>query len=113
MSNLFNNAKAVVYPYLSATQSGVLTLAFYFGTPLLASDVPFFKELIDNGVNGMLFLNGDVDSLRVSLLELLNNDTFSMSNNEKEFYKTHYTKGVQRKSLLAIYHTINEIHSNL
>lgn len=107
VSNLFNNAKAVVYPYLSATQSGVLTLAFYFGTPLLASDVPFFKEIINNGVNGMLFRNGDIDNLRVSLLELLNNDTSNMSNKEKEFYKTHYTKGVQRESLLSIYQTIN------
>ena len=48
---LFKKAKTVVYPYISATQSGVLTLAFYFGTPILASDVPFFKEFIDEVVS--------------------------------------------------------------
>ena len=104
---LFKNAKAVVYPYISATQSGVLTLAFFFGTPILASDVPFFKEFIDNRVNGMLFRNGDVDNLKESLLELLNNDTSFMSEKEIEFYEKHYTKGVQREILLTIYQSIN------
>ena len=103
MAYLFNHAKAVVYPYISATQSGVLTLAFYFGTPILASDVPFFKELIDDDINGMLVRCGDENDLRKSLLDLLGRDTTEMSEKEKEFYKNQYTKGVQRCALLDIY----------
>ncbi len=100
---LFKNARAVVYPYISATQSGVLTLAFYFGTPILASDVPFFKELIEDGVNGALFHCGNKAALEKALLTLLSKDTTEMSSNEKEYYRNNYTKGVQRSSLLDIY----------
>ena len=92
-----------MYPYISATQSGVLTLAFYFGKPILASDVPFFKELITNGVNGALFHCGDKAALEKALLTLLSKDTTEMSSNEKEYYRNNYTKGVQRSSLLDIY----------
>lgn len=101
---LFNNARAVVYPYISATQSGVLTLAFYFGTPILASDVPFFKELIEEGKNGKLFRSGDKTALEKALLTILSSNYASeMSVNEKEYYRNNYTKGVQRSSLLDIY----------
>ena len=101
---LFNNARAVVYPYISATQSGVLTLAFYFGTPILVSDVPFFKELIEEGKNGMLFRSGDKTALEKALLTILSSNYASeMSVNEKEYYRNNYTKGVQRSALFHIY----------
>ena len=100
---LFQNSKAVVYPYISATQSGVLTLALYFGTPILASDVPFFKETINGIDNGLLFRRGDENELRTALLELLNMDTSEMKQKEKEYYKHHYNKGVLRYELKKIY----------
>lgn len=42
---LFNHAKLTVYPYISATQSGVLSVSCYFGKPIIASDVPFSDRL--------------------------------------------------------------------
>lgn len=103
VAHLFKNAKVVVYPYISATQSGVLTLAFYFGTPILASDVPFFKEMIEGGKNGMLFQNGDENDLKKVLMNILNSDTSDMTRFEKDYYSEHYTKGAQRSALLDIY----------
>lgn len=41
---LFRKASFVVYPYRSATMSGVLSLAFYYNKSVLLSDIPFFKE---------------------------------------------------------------------
>lgn len=41
---LFRNATVVVYPYISATMSGVLSLSFYFNKHVILSDIPFFKE---------------------------------------------------------------------
>lgn len=105
---LYKNARTVVYPYISATQSGVLTLAFYFGTPIIASDVSFFKELIHHYSNGVLFCCGDKEDLKKKLLELLNNDVSKMICTEKEYYKSHYTKGVQRNSLINIYNNFLE-----
>lgn len=42
---LFKRAKLVVYPYISATMSGVLSLAYYFNKLVLASDIPFSKKM--------------------------------------------------------------------
>ena len=104
---LYRHAKVVVYPYISATQSGVLTLASFFGTPILASDVPFFMESIDNGVNGMLFRKGDENDLRKVLLTILNSDNKEISNNERVFYEKHYSKGVIKSELLDIYRQVS------
>lgn len=42
--DLFTKAAIVVYPYRSATMSGVLSLAFYFRKKVVMSDVPFSKN---------------------------------------------------------------------
>lgn len=44
VSWLFRHARCVVYPYRQATMSGVLTIAHYFNTPVIASDLPFFMD---------------------------------------------------------------------
>lgn len=62
--NLYEGAACVVYPYYSATQSGVLSLAFYFETPVICSDIPFFKAIIEKSQSGILFDNGNVEDLK-------------------------------------------------
>ena len=66
VKSLFMNAKLVVYPYVSATQSGVLSIASYFGKKMVLSRVPFFEsaasgcegvEIVDV-TNETAFLNG-------------------------------------------------------
>ena len=44
VKDLFSKALFVVYPYRSATMSGVLSLAYYFKKRVLLSSIPFFKE---------------------------------------------------------------------
>jgi glycosyltransferase involved in cell wall biosynthesis len=51
---LFENAAVVVYPYISATQSGVLSIASRFGKKMVVSDVPFFRDSA-NGQEGVFF----------------------------------------------------------
>ncbi|MTH18079.1 glycosyltransferase [Flavobacterium sp. LC2016-01] len=46
LNDLFSNAYCVIYPYISATQSGVLSLAYYYNKPIIVSNVPFFRECI-------------------------------------------------------------------
>ena len=40
--DLFSRAAVVVYPYISATQSGVTSIASYFDKPMVLSDLPFW-----------------------------------------------------------------------
>lgn len=59
-------ADAVVLPYLTGLNSGVLMLAFTFGLPVVASDIGSFRELVTPGT-GRLFERGDMAALARAL----------------------------------------------
>lgn len=69
VSALFKKARLVVYPYISATMSGVLSLAYFFDKLVLASDIPFFREYATGNVS--FFQVGNIDSLQESLEKML------------------------------------------
>lgn len=66
VGELFRRARAVVYPYTQMTMSGVLTIAHYFKTPVIASDLQFFADNINDDTD-ILFPAGDVAALRECL----------------------------------------------
>lgn len=100
---LYQHAQCVVYPYISATQSGVLSLAFYYQTPTLASDVPFFKSIIEPSSAGLLFKNGDVEDLKKQLLALVNLNVSDMKTRQKAYYETNYDGKAIHDALIKIY----------
>jgi len=55
VANIFSKCDVVVMPYVEASQSGVLPLAFEFGKPVIASSIGCFTEWIIPEVNGLLF----------------------------------------------------------
>lgn len=59
----FARCDALVAPYLSATGSGVLALAQWYGRPVIASDVPGLSQSVIDGATGWLFPAGDVSAL--------------------------------------------------
>ena len=73
----FANADFLVLPYEDSTQSGPLLIAYNYGLPVIASRLPYFSQMIDNGVTGFLFDSGEVNSL-VGAIE----QSLAMSNNE-------------------------------
>ena len=79
IAQLFKKAKLVVYPYVTATMSGVLSLAYFFNKLVLASDIPFFKEYATKSV--YFFKAGDVDDLRAHIEDMVENvDTSHIDN---------------------------------
>lgn len=66
--DLFCKALFVVYPYRSATMSGVLSIAYYFNKRVLLSSIPFF---IDNATKSATFFKcGDVADLQSQMERL-------------------------------------------
>jgi glycosyltransferase involved in cell wall biosynthesis len=51
---LFGAADACLLPYRSASQSGVVQLAFAYGCPVVATRVGGLPAAVDDGVNGLL-----------------------------------------------------------
>lgn len=68
VKDLFSKALFVVYPYRSATMSGVLSIAYYFKKIVLLSSIPFF---IDNAtIASAFFKSGDVTDLQLQMERL-------------------------------------------
>lgn len=102
IANLYKNALCSVYPYISASQSGVLSLSCYFQVPMLTSDVSFFSFVGEEKI-GMTFTNGSEKDLMEKLNNLLCSDTNDIKLKEKVFYSEHYDEIAIRESLLSIY----------
>lgn len=111
IASLYKNAICVVYPYISATQSGVLSVASYFRTPIIASDVPFFSEVLGRDYCG-LFHNGDAKDLESKINKFVSLSYADMAEiKEKlwEIYRMQYDAKSQKKRLCSIYLEFNAI----
>lgn len=52
---LFENAKCLVLPYIEASQSGVLSMSYYFGKKVIVSNLEGLTEFVEKGVTGDVF----------------------------------------------------------
>ena len=51
---LFHHARSVVLPYIEATQSGVIPIAYKFGVPVIVSNVDGLTQFVDNEKTGFV-----------------------------------------------------------
>jgi len=109
VAELFRHAACVVFPYISATQSGVLSLACYFQTPTIVSDVPFFMEHISRSPIALTFANGSVTDLQRALLEILQSPHQAMQEAQATYYAKEFGEGQISDKLMSVY-TDNDCH---
>jgi glycosyltransferase involved in cell wall biosynthesis len=104
IKSLFENAKCVVYPYRKITQSGVISLAYLFSTPLLVSDLPYFKNLIIEEKTALSFKHNDSHSLSEQLETLLKKTDFSLMKIEQQLaYQKFFSKEGMKVEIESIY----------
>lgn len=63
LAKLISRVEAVVLPYTSGTATWNATLAHAYGTPVIATTASSLGEQIHDGVDGLLCMPADVDSL--------------------------------------------------
>jgi glycosyltransferase involved in cell wall biosynthesis len=71
VAEIFESSDIVVLPYTSASQSGILALAFGFGKPVVATDTGSIGEVLEHGGTGLLVPPGDAIALAGAISELL------------------------------------------
>ena len=72
VANLFVDSHYFVMPYQDIAQSGAMIVAFRYNLPLILSDIPQFKEFVDDGVNGFTFHTKNVTSLADKMEWIIN-----------------------------------------
>jgi glycosyltransferase involved in cell wall biosynthesis len=68
---LFERASVVVLPYIEATQSGVIPVAYSFAKPVVATRVGALAEAVEDGVTGLLVPPSDTTSLATAIVNVL------------------------------------------
>ena len=75
----FQAADIVVLPYVSATQSGIIQIAYSLNKPVIATNVGGLPEVIDNGKTGYVVKSKSKDSIAKAI------DKYYNTKNKKYF----------------------------
>ncbi len=105
---LYKKASVAVVPSIWYETFGIVIIeSFKYATPVIASDIGGFPELIENGYNGFLFEAGNVDELKKLLENLIDNpkELKRLSNNAFRSAKG-YSMDEHMKRLLGLYEEI-------
>jgi glycosyltransferase involved in cell wall biosynthesis len=73
-AELFRQASVVVLPYIEASQSFIISIAYRFGKPVVATRVGGLPEMVDDGRTGFLIPTRDVDALANAVVRLMQDD---------------------------------------
>jgi glycosyltransferase involved in cell wall biosynthesis len=71
----FEQASVIVLPYINATQSGVVPIAYTHAKPVVATRVGSLQEFVDDGETGFLVYPRDEHALAAAVVKLLANDS--------------------------------------
>lgn len=91
---LFANADYLVLPYQDLAQSGAITVAFNYYIPVITSDIPQFKEFVEEGQNGFLFKSESIEDLKDKmkmLLEMPESNYFQLQMTTKKYVEKNYS----------------------
>lgn len=87
VSELFQKAKVVVLPYIEASQSGVIPIAYAFKKPVVATSVGSIPEIVEEGVTGLIVPPKDHKALAYAVLKLLKDEELRKQMGENAFIK--------------------------
>lgn len=109
LAELFESSDVVVLPYLTATgTSGVFHMACGYGKPVVASDLPEIRELVEGGASALLTPSGDADSLRNAVLEVLFNEGLASKMSLRNlFYAKKESWSTVAKAYEKVYRELN------
>ena len=86
----FSAADAIVLPYKSATQSGVVPVAYHFNKPVIITDVGGLKEIVLDGKTGLV-VKPDADHIANGVIKFYNIWSETDFDSDIEEFKQQFT----------------------
>jgi len=103
--NVYQSNDVVIIPYIQVSQCGPLLIAYNQNIPCITSDLPGFREYVDDGKSGLIFDN-TAEGLAGKMEEMIKNPgTISQM---KEYIQNKIKKRYSMQTLAAQYLEIFE-----
>ena len=71
VTEIFEQSSVVVLPYIEASQSGVMAVAYALGKPVIVTNVGSLPEVVAEGETGLIVPPADVDALAKAIIRIL------------------------------------------
>ncbi|HRX04503.1 MAG TPA: glycosyltransferase family 4 protein [Anaerolineae bacterium] len=101
--DLFSRCGVVILPYLDASQSALIASAYYFGKPVIVTDVGALGEYVQHGVTGWVVPAGDARALADAWQAALSDGGRLQQMGEAGRGWYHEQRGLEQASLNAMY----------
>lgn len=106
VAKYFEPSDLVVLPYRSATQSGILNLAYGFYKPVLVTDVGGLAEFVDNGKTGYVIQPDSQNDLIDGIINFFNQ-------REKINFEVNIKNRVSQNAFTSLPELLNKIITDL
>ncbi|MGB9702783.1 MAG: glycosyltransferase [Candidatus Kapaibacteriota bacterium] len=90
VSPYFSAADVCVLPYRSATQSGVIGVAYHFNLPVITTNVGGLKEVIEPFQTGMIIEKAEVNLIKEGILKFFHSNLSEFYSSNIEKFKLQY-----------------------
>lgn len=91
VEDLFMAADLVVLPYLSATQSGILQIAWNYNRPVVTTDVGGLPEVVRDGETGFIVPPGDASALGGAMIRFFDENRAESFSSAVALERTKYS----------------------
>ena len=108
ISKYFSASDIVVLPYTSASQSGIIPLAYHYNRPVITSNIDSLIEVVQQNKTGYIFKKGDVADLSVKISTFFNDCDSEFCNQEIENYKVSFSWDFFISGIEDLYQRLNE-----
>lgn len=89
IAELCQECCVVVTPYVDASQSGIVPVAYAFSKPVVATDVGALSEQVDDGVTGLLVPPKEPKALAQAIMKIMNDPVMAAVMGSAGYKKSH------------------------
>ncbi len=89
ISQLCQECSLVVTPYIDASQSGIVPVAYAFSKPVVATNVGALPEQVEDGVTGLLVPPSSPDRLAEAMVKIVDDPVLAQLMGEAGYRKSH------------------------
>jgi len=108
VAKLFYRAQLLILPYIEASQSGPLHIAYAFKKPVVATNVGSIPEIVEHGKTGLLVPPKDEKALAEAIITLLKDDKL-----REEMGENAYKKSIEELSWDKIANKLIEVYKEV